>query len=308
MTLTKAVLKESILEGIGNTPLIKLNKITRDLPVDVEIYAKAEWFNPGGSVKDRAALRIIEDAERSGRLTKDKIIIDSTSGNTGIAYSLIGAVKGYKVTLVMPSNVSEERKTIVRFYGAEIIYTDPLLGSDGAILEVRRLAKKDPERYFYADQYNNDSNWHAHYYTTGTEIWGQTAGKITHFVAGMGTSGTFMGTGKRLKEFNDKIVAISVEPAAELHGLEGMKHMATAIVPGIYDAGFADKKITIETEDALEMVKKLAVEEGIFAGYSSGAAIKAGLDVAKELKYGLVVAIFPDGGDRYLSTSFMVNQ
>ena len=302
------VFNRSILEAVGNTPLIRLNNISKELSGDVEIFAKAEWFNPGGSVKDRPALNIVEDAEMSGKLTKDKIIIDSTSGNTGIAYSLIGAVKGYKVSLVMPSNVSEERKSIVRFYGSNIIYTDPLLGSDGAIVEVRKLVDENPVKYFYGDQYNNDSNWQAHYKNTAVEIWEQTEGDITHFVSGLGTSGTFMGTVKRLKEFNSDIIASSVEPSSDFHGLEGLKHMASAIVPGIYDENIADKKCSVETEDALEMVKLLAAKEGIFAGYSSGAAMKAALDIAKELKHGLIVVIFPDSGDRYLSTSFMLGQ
>ncbi|MGR3320058.1 MAG: PLP-dependent cysteine synthase family protein [Candidatus Anammoxibacter sp.] len=302
------VFNNSILEGVGNTPLIKLNNISNELSGDVEIYAKVEWFNPGGSVKDRAALNIIEDAERCGKLTKGKIIIDSTSGNTGIAYSLVGAVKGYKVSLVMPSNVSTERKSIVRFYGADIIYTDPLLGSDGAILEVRKLVKENPEKYFYGDQYNNDSNWQAHYKNTAVEIWDQTNGNITHFVAGLGTSGTFIGTTKRLKEFNDNIKTFSVEPTSDFHGLEGLKHMASSIVPGIYDQDIADERLAVETEDALDMVKTLAAKEGLFAGYSSGAALKAALDVARDMKQGLMVVVFPDGGDRYLSTSFMLEQ
>ncbi len=296
----------SILEGVGNTPLVRLNNVSRDISGDVEIFAKAEWLNVGGSVKDRAALSIIEDAEKSGALTKDKIIIDSTSGNTGIAYSLIGAVKGYKVALVMPSNVSEERKAIVRFYGSDIIYTDPLLGSDGAIIEVRKLVDENPDKYFYGDQYNNDANWLAHYNGTAVEIWEQTNGKITDFVAGLGTSGTFMGTTRRLKEFNKDIRAFSVEPSSDFHGLEGLKHMESAIVPGIYDTNLADTKCSVETEDALDMVKMLAAKEGLFVGYSAGAAMKAALDIAKDMKHGLIVTIFPDGGDRYLSTSFML--
>lgn len=304
----RPVFNKTILEGVGNTPLIRLNHIPKELPGDIDIYIKAEWFNPGGSVKDRAALNIIENAEKSGTLTKDKIIIDSTSGNTGIAYSLIGAVKGYKVALVMPSNVSEERKSIVRFYGSDIIYTDPLLGSDGAIIEVRKIVEANPDKYFYGDQYNNNSNWQAHYHSTAVEIWDQTDRKITHFVAGLGTSGTFTGTVRRLKEYNKDIKAFSVEPTSDFHGLEGLKHMATAIVPGIYDDKLADKKCSVETEDALDMVKQLAAKEGLFVGYSSGAAMKAAMDIAKELKQGTIVAIFPDSGDRYLSTSFMLEQ
>ncbi|HHT9125565.1 MAG TPA: PLP-dependent cysteine synthase family protein [Candidatus Brocadiia bacterium] len=301
------VFKKSILESVGNTPLVKLNKITHGLR-NVQIYAKLEWFNPGGSVKDRPALRIIEDAEKTGRLTKDKTIIDSTSGNTGVAYALIGAAKGYKVTLVMPSNVSEERKTIVRSFGANIIFTNPLQGSDGAIIEVRRIVKENPERYFYADQYNNPSNWQAHYDTTGVEIWEQTGEKITHFIAGLGTTGTLMGTGRRLKEYNSDIQVISVEPSGPIHGLEGLKHIETAIVPGIYDKNFPDEKLYIETEDAYEMVRRLASEEGLRVGYSSGAAMKVALDVAKKTNKGLIVTIFPDSADRYLSTSYLLEK
>ncbi|HHT9129984.1 MAG TPA: PLP-dependent cysteine synthase family protein [Candidatus Brocadiaceae bacterium] len=303
--ISKRVSGSSILERIGNTPLLRIDRITKELKDrDVEIYSKAEWFNPGGSVKDRPALRIIEEAEKSGRLNPDKIIIDSTSGNTGIAYALIGASKGYKVALVMPLNVSEERKRVVRAFGAKIVFTDPLLGSDGAMIEAKRIVSEEPSRYFYADQYNNPANWRAHYETTGVEIWEQTAGAVTHFVACMGTSGTLMGTGRRLKKYNPNIQVIAVEPSTPIHGLEGMKHMATSIVPGIYDEHFPDRKISIETEDAYEAVKRLAAEEGFFVGYSSGAALVASLKVASEIERGLIVTIFPDRGDRYLSTSF----
>lgn len=296
-------LDESVLQRIGNTPLIKLNKIGHGLD-GVSIYAKAEWFNPGGSVKDRPALRIIEDGEKSGRLKKGKVIIDSTSGNTGIAYAMIGAVKGYQVTLVMPSNISEERKAIVSSYGADIIYTDPLAGSDGAIIEVRRIVKEDPDRYFFADQYNNPSNSQAHYDTTGVEIWEQTDGEVTHFVAGLGTTGTLMGTGRRLKEFNPDIEIVAVEPSTPVHGLEGLKHIDTAIMPGIYDPSFPDRKLSIDTEDAYRMVSELGRKEGLLVGYSAGAAMKAALDVARGLKRGVVVVVFPDSGKNYLSTSF----
>ena len=303
--IPKRISKSSISDRIGNTPLLKINRITNVLKDrDVEIYAKAEWFNPGGSVKDRPALRIIEDAEKSGRLNRDKIIIDSTSGNTGIAYALIGASKGYKVTLVMPQNVSEERKRIVRAFGAKIVLTDSLLGSDGAMIEAKRLVEEEPLKYFYADQYNNPSNWKAHYETTGVEIWEQTGGEITHFIACMGTSGTLMGTGRRLKEYNPDIQVISVEPSTPIHGLEGMKQMSTSIVPGIYDDHFPDRKLMVDTEDAYAAVKRLAAEEGFFVGYSSGAALVASLKVAGEIDRGLIVTIFPDRGDRYLSTSF----
>lgn len=301
----KQVPRSSILDRIGNTPLLRINKFKKGLKnKDIEIYAKAEWFNPGGSVKDRPALRIIEEAEKSGRLNYDKTIIDSTSGNTGIAYALIGASRGYKVTLVMPLNVSEERKRIVRAFGAAMVFTDPLLGSDGAMLEAKRIVGEEPSKYFYADQYNNPANWEAHFETTGVEIWEQTAGEVTHFIACLGTSGTLMGTGRRLKEYNPDIQVIAVEPATSIHGLEGMKHMATSIVPGIYDAQFPDRKIAVETEDAYECVKSLAAEEGLFVGYSSGAALVASLKVASEIEKGTIVTVFPDRGDRYLSTSF----
>ncbi len=301
----KKVIRSSILERIGNTPLLKIDKITSGLKnKDVEIYAKAEWFNPGGSVKDRPALRMIEEAEKSGELHHHKTIIDSTSGNTGIAYAFIGAAKGYKVTLVMPLNVSEERKRIVRAFGANIVFTDPLLGSDGAMVEAKRIVDEDPSKYFYADQYNNPANWMAHFDTTGVEIWEQTSGGVTHFIACMGTSGTFMGTGRRLKKNNPDIRVISVEPATPIHGLEGMKQMATSVVPGIYDEHFPDRKIEVETDDAYDAVKRLASEEGFFVGYSSGAALVASLKVASEIESGMIVTVFPDRGDRYLSTSF----
>ncbi|MFQ5957281.1 MAG: PLP-dependent cysteine synthase family protein [Candidatus Brocadiales bacterium] len=301
--MSAPVLEESILQRVGNTPIIRLNKIGR-LCEGVSLYAKAEWFNPGGSVKDRPALRIIEDGEKSGRLKSGKTIIDSTSGNTGIAYAMIGAIKGYPVSLVMPSNISEERKAIVNAYGANIIFTDPLKGSDGAIIEVKKIVDENPEKYFFADQYNNPSNCQAHYDTTGVEVWEQTEGEITHFVAGLGTTGTLMGTGKRLKEFNPDIEIVAVEPSTSIHGLEGLKHMDTAIVPGIYDPKFPDRKIVVDTEDAYKMVKELGEKEGLLVGYSAGAAMKAALEVAKDSKRGVVVVVFPDSGKNYLSTSF----
>ncbi len=303
--IPKQIPNSSILERVGNTPLLKIQRITKGLKSKhVGIYAKAEWFNPGGSVKDRPALRIVEEAEKSGRLNRNKIIIDSTSGNTGIAYALIGAAKGYQVTLVMPLNVSEERKRIVKAFGAKIVFTDPMLGSDGAMLEAKRIVAGEPSKYFYADQYNNAANWMAHYDTTGVEVWKQTGGAVTHFIACLGTTGTLMGTGRRLKEYNPDVQVIAVEPATSIHGLEGMKHMATSIVPGIYDELFPDRKMMIETEDAYDAVKRLAAEEGFFVGYSSGAALTAALKVASEIEKGLIVTIFPDRGDRYLSTSF----
>ena len=293
--------ESSIIRHIGNTPLLRICALTEDISPSVAIYAKAEWFNPGGSVKDRPALRIIQEAERSGELTPDKIILDSTSGNTGIAYALIGAGKGYRVTLVMPENVSEERKRIARAYGAELILSDPLEGSDGAIRVAQRLAEEHPERYFYADQYNNDANWRAHYETTGPEIWHQTRGQITHFVAGIGTSGTLMGTGRYLKEQNPAIQVVAVEPADELEVIEGLKHMETAIVPGIYDPTFPDRHELVSANAAYQMVRRLAQEEGLFVGFSSGAAMHVALRVARELDEGVVVTLFPDGGSKYLS-------
>jgi len=302
INLDRAGTIESPLDLIGNTPLIRLRSFERELSPGVELYAKAEWFNIGGSVKDRPALRIIEDAERDGRLTHDKILIDSTSGNTGIAYALICAVKGYQCEIVMPENASEERKRIIAAYGAKIIYTDPYEGSDGAIRYVRELVARNPEKYFYADQYNNPSNWKAHYDTTGPEIWDQTGGRVTHFVAGLGTTGTMTGTGRRLKELNPEVQLIGVEPDAPFHGLEGLKHLETAIVPGIYDASVIDKKVGVSTEDAYEAARQLARQEGILVGPSAGAALKAALDVARTLRHGVVVALFPDSGTRYLST------
>ena len=294
--------KQSIVDMVGNTPLIKINRITKDLPESVEVYAKLESYNPGGSVKDRAAKRMIEDAEKAGRLTKDKIILDSTSGNTGIAYAWIGAVKGYGVELVVPQNVSEERKKILKAFGAKVIFSNPLEGSDGAIRLAWKLYVDNPDKYCKLDQYNNPSNPLAHYDTTGPELIEQTGGKITHFVASIGTSGTIMGTGRRLKEFNSIIQVIAVEPATPLHGLEGLKHMATSIVPGIYHEEKLDGKVPAPTEESYDMAKRLAIEEGLFVGQSSGAAMWGAIEVAKKLKAGVVVALFPDGGDRYLST------
>jgi cysteine synthase B len=291
----------SVLEQIGNTPLLRFVNITKGFD-HVEIYGKAEWFNPGGSVKDRPALRMIEEGERSGALTRDKVILDSSSGNTGIAYALIGAVKGYRVELAVPRNVSRERKRILQAYGAHVIYTDPLAGSDGAIREAHRRYEADPEKYFMPDQYNNPANWQAHYDTTGAEIIEQTKGRITHFVAGVGTSGTLMGSGRRLREFNTRIQIAAVLPAEDLHGIEGLKHMETAIVPGIWDDGFPDRKVAVRTEDAYEMARRLALEEGILVGQSAGAAVYAALEVARQISEGVIVTILPDAGDRYFST------
>jgi len=292
-----------VLQLVGRTPLLHLRQITRDLE-GVQLYAKAEWYNPGGSVKDRAGLNIILEAERTGQLTPDKIILDSTSGNTGIAYAWIGRVKGYRVKLVVPANVTPERKRILRAFGVELVFTDPREGSDGAIREVRRLYQQHPDLYFYADQYNNPANWQAHYRTTAPEIFHQTDGRITHFVAGLGTSGTFVGTGRRLRELKPSIRLISVQPDSPFHGLEGLKHMPTAIVPGIYDPSLADENLTVTTEEAQAMVRRLAREEGLLVGVSSGAAAAAALAVARRARSGVIVTIFPDSGDKYLSERF----
>ncbi len=290
-------------ELVGKTPLLRLGNIAAQAG-GVEICAKAEWFNPGGSVKDRPALSMIVDGERAGLLTKEKIILDATSGNTGIAYAWIGAARGYRVRLALPQNASEERKRILKSYGAELILTSPLEGSDGAIREARRLYAENPDLYFYPDQYNNPANWQAHYETTAPEIWEQTSGRITHFVAGLGTSGTFMGTGRRLKEFNPEIKIIAFQPDSPFHGLEGLKHMETAIVPGIYDSSLADENYEISTEEAHEYTRLLGKQEGLLVGVSSGAALVCALKVASKLNSGLIVTIFPDGGDKYLSERF----
>ena len=294
--------KGSVIDLVGNTPLVRINSITKDLPPEVEVYAKLEGCNPGGSVKDRAALSMILDAEASGRLTRDKVILDSTSGNTGIAYAWIGSVKGYSVELVVPANVSEERKKILHAFGAHVIYSNPLEGSDGAIRLAWKLYVENPEKYCKLDQYNNPSNPLAHFNGTGAEIIEQTEGRVTHFVASIGTGGTIMGTGRRLKEFNRDIKVQAVEPATAFHGLEGLKHMASSIVPGIYHEEDLDEKIPAPTEESYVMAKRLAREEGLLVGQSSGAAMWGALEVARKLKQGVVVVIFPDGGDKYLST------
>lgn len=292
-----------VTETVGNTPLLELPNIARETP-GVSIYGKAEWYNPGGSVKDRPALWMIRAGEESGELTPQKTILDATSGNTGIAYAWIGAALGYKVKLCMPKNASEERKKILRAYGVEFVLTDPGEGSDGAIREARRLYSEEPEHYFYPDQYSNPANPRAHYESTAPEIWEQTEGEITHFVAGLGTSGTFIGTATRLKELNPEIGAISFEPDSPFHGLEGMKHMESAIVPSIYDPMIADENRRTPTEDAYDMVKRVAREEGILIGISAGAAVATALQVAREIEYGTVVTILCDGADKYLSESF----
>ena len=270
---------------------------------NVELYAKAEWRNPGGSVKDRAAARMILEGERSGRLTKDTIILDATSGNTGIAYAMIGAARGYRVRLCVPENVTPERKKILKAFGADVVFTDPMQGSDGAILRVKELYAERPDLYFYPDQYNNEFNWRAHYDTTAPEIIEQTGGRITHFIAGLGTSGTFTGTTRRLRTLNPRLKAFSVQPDGPLHGIEGLKHMATSIVPGIYEPTLAHEDLGIATEDAFELTRQLA-RRGLFVGISSGAALAAALQVARDASDAVIVAIFPDGGEKYLSERF----
>jgi cysteine synthase B len=300
----EATVLDSIADLIGNTPLLRLRRFERELPAGVELYAKAEWLNPGGSVKDRAAARMLADGERAGLLTKDKIILDATSGNTGIAYAMIAAARGFSVRLCIPENVTPERKRILRAYGADLVFTDPLEGSDGAIREVRRLFAEAPDRYFYPDQYSNPANWQAHFDTTGPEILAQTDGRITHFVAGLGTSGTFVGTGRFLRERKPGVQLVSVQPDAPLHGLEGLKHMDSAIVPAIYDPSLADADMRVGTEEAYECTRRLATEEGLLVGISSGAALAAGLRAAKGTDRGVLVLIFSDGGEKYLSERF----
>ncbi|MCS6829807.1 MAG: cysteine synthase [bacterium] len=286
---------------IGNTPLIRLRRVTTHLAPAVEVYVKAEWFNPGGSVKDRPAWNMIRTAEEQGLLTPDKVIIDATSGNTGIAYAMIGAARGYRVQLCLPANANAERKRMLRAFGAELILTDPREQTDGAIRKVQEIVAAEPDRYFYPDQYNNPANWQAHYYGTGIEIWEQTEGRVTHFVAGMGTTGTLMGTGRRLKEYNAGVRLIAVQPDGPFHGLEGLKHLETALVPGIYDPAVPDEVAEISTEWAHVMARQLAQKEGLFVGVSAAAAICVALQVAERLSSGVVVAIAPDGGSRYIT-------
>lgn len=292
-----------LLEAIGNTPLFELVRLSEEV-APVRIYAKAEWYNPGGSVKDRAALNMILDGESSGRLTKEKVLLDATSGNTGIAYAMICAVLGYRVRLCVPKNIGATRQRILEAYGAELILTDPTLGSDGAIEEAIRVYEADPDTYFYPDQYSNPANWQAHYNGTGPELLRQTDGEITHFVAGLGTTGTFCGTGRRLKEENESIKLISFQPDSPMHGLEGLKHMPTSIVPAIYDEVLADENTWIRTEDAQAMVRRLAREEGFLVGLSSGAAAACALQTAQKLSSGTVVVVFPDSGLKYLDFRF----
>jgi len=295
---------KSLLECIGNTPLLPLPKLERDFS-GVRLFAKAEWFNPGGSVKDRAALSIISDAEASGRIRRGVTLLDATSGNTGVAYAMIAAAKGYRAALCVPKNANPQVLALIRAYGAQVFPTDPLQGSDGAIREARRLAQESPERFLYLDQYNNSANWKAHYRTTAVEIWEQTNYTVTHFVAGLGTTGTFIGTGRRLKELNPGIQAVGVQPDAPLHGLEGLKHLESAIVPGIYDPFVHDEMLFVSTEEAYDAVQRLTEQEGVLAGPSSGAALAASLTLAKTLSStsrdvpATIVMIFPDSGARY---------
>jgi S-sulfo-L-cysteine synthase (O-acetyl-L-serine-dependent) len=297
---------EALLDRIGNTPLIKIGRLAAEFP-NVTICAKAEWFNPGGSVKDRAAYAMIREGERRGELRPGKVILDATSGNTGIAYAMIGAALGYRVKLCLPSSASPERKQILAAYGVEIVSTPGDEGTDGAIRRVREIYEADRDTYFYPDQYGNPANPGAHYSTTAPEIWKQTHGQITHFVAGLGTSGTFIGTTRRLKEFKPEIRCVSYQPDSSFHGLEGLKHMATAIVPPIYDPALADENIEVVTEDAQRIAKRLAREEGILAGVSAGGALWACLEIARRLprnERAVIVTVFPDSADKYLSERF----
>ena len=301
-------LGQSVLERIGNTPLLRLDGLTRDLP-GVALLGKAEWYNPGGSVKDRAAANIVAEARRNGELRPGKILLDATSGNTGIAYAMLGAAQGFSVTLCMPENVSRERKQILQGYGANILYTDPAEGSDGAIRMARELAARHPNEYFYADQYSNDANWRAHYSSTANEIWQQTRGRITHFVSMLGTSGTFVGTTRRLKQLNPQVQCISLQPDSSFHGIEGAKHMASAIVPGIYDPELADRNLEIATEDAYAMARQLSRTAGLLVGVSAAAAVVGCLKIAHELRLSkgdeaVIVTILCDSGEKYLSERF----
>jgi cysteine synthase B len=297
----------SVLDLIGRTPLVRLQPFEAESP-GVELYAKAEWQNPGGSVKDRAAARMIADGEASGALRPGLTIVDATSGNTGIAYAMIGAARGYKVKLFLPENASPERKLILRAFGAELVLTSPLEGTDGAIRAVRQLVAEEPDRYFYPDQYSNDSNWRAHFDTTAPEIIEQTGGRLTHFVAGLGTSGTFVGAARALRRFNPAIRLISFQPDSPFHGLEGLKHMESAMVPRIYDSTLADEDLRVGTEAAHALVLRLARDAGLLVGISSGAALAASLEVARRVREGVLVTVFPDGAAKYLTESFWTEQ
>jgi len=295
---------DSVIDAVGNTPTVRLNRVAQDMP-DVEVWAKLEFANPGGSVKDRPALRMIQDALADGRMSRDKILIDSTSGNTGVAYSLFGAALGLRIRLVMPSNVSKARKDIARSFGTEIIYSDPMEGSDGAIRLARELVAKEPETYFYPDQYSNPSNWRAHYDGTGREILEDLGPRLTHFVAGLGTTGTMMGCTRRIKHDAPHVQCVAVEPADALHGLEGLKHMASSLVPPIYDPHVPDRILPVKTEDGWDMADRLAREEGLHVGHSSGANVFAAIQIAGEVqksgRSGCIVAIVCDRGDRYFA-------
>ena len=307
-----ASLGQSVIESVGNTPLLRLDSVTEDLPA-VALLGKAEWYNPGGSVKDRAAANIVSQARRRGLLPPGKILLDATSGNTGIAYAMFGAAEGFPVTLCMPENVSQERKQILQSYGANILYTDPADGSDGAIRLARELAAGHPDKYFYADQYSNDANWQAHYSGTANEIWQQTQGRVTHFVSMLGTSGTFVGTTRRLRELNPRIRCISLQPDSAFHGIEGAKHMATAIVPKIYDPTLADENLEIATEDAYAMARRLSRTSGLLLGVSAAAAVVGSLKIAQQLRLrreqeAVIVTILCDSGDKYLSERFWTEE
>ncbi|HET9409748.1 MAG TPA: cysteine synthase family protein [Candidatus Sulfotelmatobacter sp.] len=307
-----ASLGQSVIESVGNTPLLRLDSVTEDLPA-VALLGKAEWYNPGGSVKDRAAANIVSQARRRGLLPPGKILLDATSGNTGIAYAMFGAAEGFPVTLCMPDNVSQERKQILQSYGANILYTDPADGSDGAIRLARELAAGHPDKYFYADQYSNDANWQAHYSGTANEIWQQTQGRVTHFVSMLGTSGTFVGTTRRLRELNPRIRCISLQPDSAFHGIEGAKHMATAIVPKIYDPTLADENLEIATEDAYAMARRLSRTSGLLLGVSAAAAVVGSLKIAQQLRLrreqeAVIVTILCDSGDKYLSERFWTEE
>ena len=293
-----------LVAQIGQTPLLRLRRVTADLPDTVTVYAKAEHLNPGGSVKDRPALHMIEAGLESGAFGPDQTLIDATSGNTGIAYAMIGAAMGLDVTLALPENASAERKKVLRSYGAELLLTDPMEGTDGAQRRVKEIVEADPDRYFYPDQYNNDANWQAHYDGTAAEILEQTDGRISHFVTGLGTSGTFMGVSRRLKTYDASIQCVAMQPDAAMHGMEGLKHMETALVPGIYEPGAADAHRTCSTETAYAMTRRLAREEGLLVGPSAGANVATAIDVARSLDAGVVVTVLCDTGTRYLSDDF----
>lgn len=292
---------ESVVDFIGETPLVRLTKIAPDISGGVEIYAKTEWLNPGGSVKDRAAFKMVSEAVKSGELTKDRTIMDSSSGNTAIAYAMTGAALGYRVTVVTPSNINPERRKIIEAFGAEIVCSDPIEGSDGAILLAKKMKKDNPGKYFMPDQYNNPLNPLAHYENTAPEIWEQTAGRVTHFITGVGTSGTLMGVSRRLKELNPEIKTFAVQPAEVLHGLEGLKHMETSIKPGIYDESAIDGTVFVSTEDSYGMMERMVRTEGMFIGHSGGAAVFGAIEKARSMESGVVVTVLADSGFRYLS-------